>query len=137
MESPGRRHRRYGEQGGQESHHQVVFIPHAGQTQGGEKTCRQKKREKRLGPGCQKRSRAEHDTPHDEDEKSLVQWSGWRIQHNGYWRTPEVLRRPEGRAAVGVGADEHVLGLLHLGHPRQEKGPPDRLPPGEFVTYLS
>jgi nitroreductase len=55
----------------------------------------------------------------------------------GYWRTPEVLRRPEGRAAVGVGADEHVLGLLHLGPPRQEKEAPDRLPPGEFVTYLS
>jgi nitroreductase len=55
----------------------------------------------------------------------------------GYWRTPEVLRRPEGRAAVGVGEDEHVLGLLHLGRPRQEKEPPDRLPPGDFVTYLS
>ncbi len=55
----------------------------------------------------------------------------------GYWRTPEVLRRPEGRAAVGVGEGEHVLGLLHLGHPRQEKEPPGRLPPGEFVTYLS
>jgi nitroreductase len=55
----------------------------------------------------------------------------------GYWRTPEVLRRPEGRAAVGVGEDEHVLGLLHLGPPRQQKGAPERLPPGEFVTYLS
>ena len=55
----------------------------------------------------------------------------------GYWRTPEVLRRPEGRAAVGVGDGEHVLGLLHLGPPRQEKEAPGRLPPGEFVTYLS
>jgi nitroreductase len=55
----------------------------------------------------------------------------------GYWRTPEVLRRPEGRAAVGLGEDEHVLGLLHLGPPRQEKEAPGRLPPGEFVTYLS
>jgi nitroreductase len=55
----------------------------------------------------------------------------------GYWRTPEVLRRADGRAAVGVGEDEHVLGLLHLGRPRQEKEPPERLPPGEFVTYLS
>jgi nitroreductase len=55
----------------------------------------------------------------------------------GYWRTPEVLRRPEGRAAVGVGEDEQVLGLLHLGPPRQEKEAPGRLPPGEFVTYLS
>jgi nitroreductase len=54
----------------------------------------------------------------------------------GYWRTPAVLRTPEGRAAVDVGADERVLGLLHLGPPRQEKEPPARLPPGDFVTFL-
>jgi nitroreductase len=54
----------------------------------------------------------------------------------GYWRTPEVLRRAEGRAAVGVGEGEHVLGLLHLGPPHQDKEPPGRLPPGDFVTYL-
>jgi nitroreductase len=54
----------------------------------------------------------------------------------GYWRTPGVLRRREGHEAVGVGEDEHVLGLLHLGPPRQEKEAPGRLPPGEFVTYL-
>ncbi len=55
----------------------------------------------------------------------------------GYWRTPEVLRRPEGRAAVGVEEGEHVIGLLHLGPLRQEKDPPGRLSPAEFVTYLS
>jgi nitroreductase len=54
----------------------------------------------------------------------------------GYWRTPEVLRSAEGRAAIGVGEGERVLGLLHLGPPRQEKEPPARLPPGDFVTYL-
>jgi nitroreductase len=54
----------------------------------------------------------------------------------GYWRTPEVLRRAEGRAALGVGEGERVLGLLNLGPPRQEKEPPGRLPPGDFVTYL-
>jgi nitroreductase len=54
----------------------------------------------------------------------------------GYWRTPAVLRSPEGRAAVGVGEAERVLGLLHLGPPRQEKEPPERLPPGDFVTFL-
>jgi nitroreductase len=54
----------------------------------------------------------------------------------GYWRTPEVLRSAEGRAAVGVGEQELVLGLLHLGPPRQEKEPPERLPPGDFVTFL-
>jgi nitroreductase len=54
----------------------------------------------------------------------------------GYWRTPAVLRTAQGRAAVGVGEDERVLGLLHLGPPRQEKEPPERLPPGDFVTFL-
>src|SRR5262245_34485680 len=55
----------------------------------------------------------------------------------GYWRTPAVLRTPEGRAALGIDADERVLGLIHLGPPRQEKEPPERLPPGDFVTFLS
>jgi nitroreductase len=54
----------------------------------------------------------------------------------GYWRTPAVLRSPEGRAAVGVPAEERVLGLIHLGPPRQEKEPPERLPPGDYVTFL-
>jgi nitroreductase len=54
----------------------------------------------------------------------------------GYWRTPAVLRTPGGRSAAGVPEDERVIGLLHLGHPRQEKEPPERMPPGDFVTYL-
>jgi nitroreductase len=55
----------------------------------------------------------------------------------GYWRTPEVLRMPEGRAAVGLGEDERVLGLVHLGWPRQERTPPERAPASDYVTYLS
>jgi nitroreductase len=54
----------------------------------------------------------------------------------GYWRTPAVLRTPEGRGAVAVGADERVLGLLHLGPPRQEREAPGRLPPADFATFL-
>ena len=54
----------------------------------------------------------------------------------GYWRTPAILRTDEGKAAVGVPDDERVLGLIHLGEPRQEKKPPDRAPSGEYVTYL-
>jgi nitroreductase len=54
----------------------------------------------------------------------------------GYWRTPAVLQAPEGRAAVGVPADEQVLGLLHLGHPRQEQRIPERAPTEAFVRYL-
>ena len=54
----------------------------------------------------------------------------------GYWRTPEVLRTAEGRAAVDVPAGERVLGLIHLGPPRQDKEAPDRLTPGDYVTFL-
>ena len=54
----------------------------------------------------------------------------------GYWRTPAVLRTPEGRAALQIADDEHVLGLLHLGHPRQEPRVPERAPVGEVVEYL-
>jgi nitroreductase len=54
----------------------------------------------------------------------------------GYWRTPEVLRTPEGRAAVGVPDDEKVLGLVYLGHPCQDRPVPERAPSDEYVTYL-
>ena len=54
----------------------------------------------------------------------------------GYWRTPAVLRTPEGRSAVGVPDGERAIALLHLGPRRQEKEPPERMPPGDFVTYL-
>jgi hypothetical protein len=30
-----------------------------------------------------------------------------------------------------------VLGLIHLGPARQEKEPPERLPPDDYVTYLA
>jgi nitroreductase len=55
----------------------------------------------------------------------------------GYWRTPGVLRTPEGRAAVDLPDDERVMALIHLGQPRQEKRPPDRLPSEDYVTYLA
>ena len=55
----------------------------------------------------------------------------------GYWRTPAVLRTPEGRAALGIGDDERVIGLLHLGPPRQEREAPRRLEPADFVTFLT
>jgi nitroreductase len=55
----------------------------------------------------------------------------------GYWRTPGVLRTEAGREALGVAPGEQVLGLIHLGPQRQEKEPPERLPPGDYVTYLA
>ena len=54
----------------------------------------------------------------------------------GYWRTPEVLRTEQGRAALGVGAGERVLGLVHLGHGRQERPVPERAPSADYVTFL-
>jgi nitroreductase len=54
----------------------------------------------------------------------------------GYWRTPEVLRTPEGAAAVGMAEDEHFVGLIHLGGMRQEQPPPERSPLGEYVSFL-
>lgn len=54
----------------------------------------------------------------------------------GYWRTPGVLRTPEGAAAVGMERDELFVGLIHLGYARQDKQPPERMAPTDFVTYL-
>src|SRR4051812_44004724 len=54
----------------------------------------------------------------------------------GYWRTPAVLRTDAGRAALGIGHDERVIGLIHLGPARQEKPPPERLDTGAYVSYL-
>src|SRR3954452_2888830 len=54
----------------------------------------------------------------------------------GYWRTPAVLRTGAGRAALGVPDDERVIGLLHLGPPRQERAAPERAPAGDVVTFL-
>ena len=54
----------------------------------------------------------------------------------GYWRTPAVLRTPEGRAALGMDATEHGIGLLHLGPPRQEPRPPERAPLEQVALFL-
>jgi nitroreductase len=54
----------------------------------------------------------------------------------GYWRTPAVLREAAGLAALAIPDDEDVLGLLHLGHPRQDQVVPDRAPVSEVVQYL-
>ena len=53
-----------------------------------------------------------------------------------YWRTPFVLRMREGRAALGIGDDEHVLGMLHLGYGEREPMTPERRPAGDVVSYL-
>ena len=54
----------------------------------------------------------------------------------GYWRTPEVLRTDEGRAAVGLPKDERFVSLIHLGEPLQEKQAPERAPVADTVVHL-
>ena len=54
----------------------------------------------------------------------------------GYWRTPAVLRTAEGCEALGVPDDEHLIGLLHLGHARQEQRAPERAPAEEISIWL-
>ena len=54
-----------------------------------------------------------------------------------YWRTPEVLRTPEGRAALELPDDERALGLLHLGAPRQQQPPPERADVGTYTSFLT
>jgi nitroreductase len=54
----------------------------------------------------------------------------------GYWRTPGVLRTPEGREAVGLGPDERFVSLIHLGRAVQDKPVPERAPVGEIAIHL-
>jgi nitroreductase len=54
----------------------------------------------------------------------------------GYWRTPEVLRTLEGRAAVGIPDDERFVGLIHLGKAVQDQRVPERLPAEQVVEFL-
>ena len=55
----------------------------------------------------------------------------------GYWRTPELLRSAQGLGAVGLPEGERFVGLLHLGHPRQEKEPPERPPIEQSTEFLA
>ncbi len=55
----------------------------------------------------------------------------------GYWRTPGVLRTRAGLKALAIPSGERFVALIHLGSARQEKEPPDRLAPGDFITYLA
>jgi nitroreductase len=53
-----------------------------------------------------------------------------------YWRTPRAVREPAGRTALGIGDDEHVLGLLHLGYADREWQAPPRDPPEGYSQFL-
>ncbi|WP_249012381.1 nitroreductase family protein [Conexibacter sp. DBS9H8] len=53
-----------------------------------------------------------------------------------YWRTPDLLRRPEGCAALEIPATETVVGLVYLGPLRQPAAPPDRGPVEDVLISL-
>jgi nitroreductase len=54
----------------------------------------------------------------------------------GYWRTVPFLDSQAGRDALDLDASEIPIGLLHLGHPRQEQRVPERAPVASFVRRL-
>jgi nitroreductase len=80
------------------------------------------------------------DDPEDRDATAVAAYLVLLAAHGRGlapdWRTPAVLLEPGGRAAVGVPDGEHVVGLLHLGRPRQEQRVPERASVDEIVTYL-
>jgi nitroreductase len=53
-----------------------------------------------------------------------------------YWRSPKALREPAGRSALGIGDDEHVLGLLHLGYADREWTAPAREERETYALFL-
>jgi nitroreductase len=53
-----------------------------------------------------------------------------------YWRTPELLRTPAGRAAAGLGEDEHVVGVIYLGYPCSQPPAKERAPLDQKLEYL-
>jgi nitroreductase len=53
-----------------------------------------------------------------------------------YWRSPAVLRTEEGRRAVGLPDDEHVLGLIHLGPVRAVPPLRERAPVEAYLSFL-
>ena len=54
----------------------------------------------------------------------------------GYRRAPEFLRTSGGFEAVGIQPEERFVAVIHLGWPRQEKQPPERVcrPPAAGPT---
>jgi nitroreductase len=55
----------------------------------------------------------------------------------GYWRTPGLLRTRPGLEALQIPPAERFVALIHLGWSLQGKDPPDRLPPADYITYLT
>ena len=53
-----------------------------------------------------------------------------------YWCTPALLRSEAGRDAVGLGADEEFVALIHLGEPVAEPEPKERRPVTDYSEFM-
>jgi nitroreductase len=53
-----------------------------------------------------------------------------------YWRTPELLETPAGRAAVGLADDEEFVALIHLGDPVTAPKAKERRPVADYTEFL-
>ncbi len=53
-----------------------------------------------------------------------------------YWRTPELLESDAGRDAVGLGAEEQFVALIHLGTPVTAPAAKERRPLGDYASFL-
>jgi nitroreductase len=53
-----------------------------------------------------------------------------------YWRTPSVLDEPAARDVLGLGENECVVSLIHLGPPVSEPPAKERLPLDEVLRLL-
>jgi nitroreductase len=54
----------------------------------------------------------------------------------GYWRTVALMDDARGRAILGIGPAETVVGMLYLGDPVQEQRVPERAPVADVLTRL-
>jgi nitroreductase len=53
-----------------------------------------------------------------------------------YWRTPEVLRTPAGRAAAGLAENERFVGIVYLGYRCSDPPAKERDPLEAKLEYL-
>jgi nitroreductase len=53
-----------------------------------------------------------------------------------YWRTPACFQEPAVREVLGLGDDERVVALIHLGPPVSAPPAKERLPLEDVLTFL-
>jgi nitroreductase len=53
-----------------------------------------------------------------------------------YWRTPACFGEPGVREVLGLGANERVVALIHLGPPASDPPARERLPLADVLTFL-